>query len=126
MRRSRRRHVELVVDADYRTRLSVGHTACHLASLALNRAVADRWKKEVRADGLGAPDFDGTAIDVSLIVENGSVDTYRLGKSLRKRGFVTEGIAEALPDDRSGDHGGRSPSGRRRMPRCRSSATASG
>lgn len=89
--------VELVVDAAYRTRLSVGHTACHLASLALNRAVADRWKKEVRADGLGAPDFDGTAIDVSLIVENGSVDTYRLGKSLRKRGFVTEGIAEALP-----------------------------
>ncbi|GAA3888800.1 hypothetical protein GCM10022381_33310 [Leifsonia kafniensis] len=89
--------VELVVDADYRRRLSVGHTACHVASLALNRAVADRWKKEVRVDGLGSPDFDGTAIDVSTIRENGSIDTYRLGKSLRKKGFVTEGIAEALP-----------------------------
>jgi alanyl-tRNA synthetase len=89
--------VELVVDAGYRRRLSVGHTACHVASLALNRAVADRWKKEVRVDGLGSPDFDGTAIDVSLIAENGSVDTYRLGKSLRKRGFVTEGLADALP-----------------------------
>jgi Ser-tRNA(Ala) deacylase AlaX len=89
--------VELVVDADYRTRLSVGHTACHLASLALNRAVADRWKKEVRTDGLGSPDFDGTAIDVSTIRENGSIDTFRLGKSLRKKGFVTEGIADALP-----------------------------
>lgn len=89
--------VELVVDADYRTRISAGHTACHLASLALNRAVADRWKKDVRVDGVGAPDFDGTAIDVSLIGENGSTDTYRLGKSLRKRGFVTDGIAEALP-----------------------------
>jgi len=89
--------VELIVDAGYRERLSAGHTACHLASLALNRAVADRWKKEVRLDALGFPDFDGTAIDVSLIIENGSVDTYRLGKSLRKKGFVTEGIAEALP-----------------------------
>lgn len=89
--------VELVVDADYRHHLSVGHTACHLASLALNRAVADRWKKQVRVDGLGSPDFDGTAIDVSTIRENGSIDTYRLGKSLRKKGFVTEGIVDALP-----------------------------
>ncbi|TFC46406.1 metal-dependent hydrolase [Cryobacterium sp. TMT1-21] len=90
--------VEVEVDADYRTRMSAGHTACHLAALGLNLALADRWKKEVRADALGNPDFDGTAIDVSLIGENQSVDTYRLGKSLRKKGFITEGLAEALPE----------------------------
>jgi Ser-tRNA(Ala) deacylase AlaX len=88
--------VEVVVDADVRRRVSAGHTGCHLASLALNQAVAGRWKKETRADGLGNPDFDGLAIDVSLIRENGSTDSYRLGKSLRKKGFVTEGFAEGL------------------------------
>ncbi|MDH6237755.1 metal-dependent hydrolase [Cryobacterium sp. CG_9.6] len=85
------------VDAGIRSRTSAGHTACHLASLALNLAVADRWKKQPRADALGTPDFDGTAIDASLITENASTDTYRLGKSLRKKGFITEGIHEALP-----------------------------
>ena len=90
--------VEVVVDAGYRQRMSAGHTACHLAALALNRALADRWKKDARADALGHPDFDGTAIDVSLIGENGSVDTYRLGKSLRRKGFVTEGLAEQLAE----------------------------
>lgn len=84
------------VDAGARLRTSAGHTGCHVASLALNRAVADRWKKETRTDGLGNPDFDGVAIDVSLIRENGSTDTYRLGKSLRKKGFVTEGLADDL------------------------------
>jgi Ser-tRNA(Ala) deacylase AlaX len=89
--------VHITVDGDYRHALSAGHTACHLASLALNRAVADRWRKEIRPDGLGNPDFDGTANDVSLIREFGSIDTYRLGKSLRKKGFSTDGLAEALP-----------------------------
>lgn len=88
--------VEVEVDAPFRARTSAGHTACHLASLALNGAFAQRWKKEVRPDGLGNPDFDGLAIDVSLIRENGSTDTYRLGKSLRRKGFVTEGVVEAL------------------------------
>ena len=90
----------VVVSADpsFRHRTSAGHTGCHLASLALNQAVADRWKKEVRADGLGKPDFDGTANDVSLIRENGSTDTYRLGKSLRRKGFVTDGLVDSLPE----------------------------
>lgn len=90
--------VDLTVDADFRRALSVGHTACHLASLALNRALADRWKKEIRLDGLGQPDFDGAANDASTIRESGSLDSYRLGKSLRKKGFGTDGIAAALPD----------------------------
>ncbi|MET0854172.1 MAG: metal-dependent hydrolase [Microterricola sp.] len=90
--------VELVVDADYRRALSLGHSGCHLAALALNRAVADRWGKEVRPDGLGSPDFDGIAIESSLIGEFGSVDTYRLNKSLRRKGFDAEGLADALPE----------------------------
>ncbi|RZU66086.1 alanyl-tRNA synthetase [Microterricola gilva] len=90
--------VELVVDAEYRRALSLGHSGCHLAALALNRAVAGRWSKEVRADGLGSPDFDGIAIESSRIGEFGSVDTYRLNKSLRRKGFDAEGLADALPE----------------------------
>lgn len=88
--------VTVVVDEGYRNALSIGHTACHLASLALNRAVADRWTKEVRPDALGEPDFDGAAIDSSTIRENGSTDVFRLNKSLRRKGFSTDGLAEQL------------------------------
>ena len=89
--------VTVTVDAEYRRELSLGHTACHLASLALNRALADRWTKESPADALGSPNFDQAANDTSTIVPNGSFDTYRLNKSLRRKGFVTDGFAEALP-----------------------------
>lgn len=78
-------HVE--VDAGFRRALSVGHTACHLASLALDRALAGSWSKEVRTDALGAPAFDAEAIEESRILEHGSRDEYRIGKSLRKKGF---------------------------------------
>ena len=88
----------VVVDEEYRNALSVGHTACHLASLALNRAVADRWTKEVRLDGLGEPDFDGAAIAGSTIRPKGSTDVFRLNKSLRRKGFSTDGLAEQLAD----------------------------
>ncbi|GAA0911281.1 metal-dependent hydrolase [Nonomuraea longicatena] len=87
--------VELVVDAAYREALSAGHSACHLAALALNAALADRWRKEVGLDALGHPDFDQSAITSSRIGERASVDVYRLGKSLRKKGFA----AEDLPVD---------------------------
>ncbi|TYC99924.1 metal-dependent hydrolase [Arthrobacter echini] len=83
------------VDASYRAAVSAGHTGCHLASLALNRALADRWKKVVAADALGAPNFDALAIDTTTIGEASSVDTYRLGKSLRRKGFAVEGIDTA-------------------------------
>ena len=39
--------VRLEVDAAHRDPLSAGHTACHLAALALNAALADRWRKPV-------------------------------------------------------------------------------
>lgn len=79
--------VEVTVDEGYRTALSAGHTACHLASLALDAALADAWTKEVGGDALGNPDFESHASQSSRIHENGSVDVYRVGKSLRKRGF---------------------------------------
>ncbi|TAM66600.1 MAG: metal-dependent hydrolase [Microbacteriaceae bacterium] len=88
--------VEVVVDGDYRRALSTGHTACHVASLALNAALAGRWTKDTRVDGLGNPDFDGLAIESSRIRDNGSTDRFRLNKSLRRKGFTTEGLADEL------------------------------
>jgi alanyl-tRNA synthetase len=78
---------DVVVDAEYRAALSAGHTACHLASLALDEALAEAWRKDVPTDALGAPAFDSLAISQSRIVEDGSRDVYRIGKSLRRKGF---------------------------------------
>ncbi len=92
--------VAVTVDVDYRAALSAGHTACHLASLALDAALADAWTKPVPVDALGHPAFDALAIQSSRIAENGSIDVYRIGKSLRKKGFdvasldVTDAVAE--------------------------------
>lgn len=90
--------VELEVDAARRAALSRGHTACHLASLALDIALADLWRKDAGADALGNPDFEGRANQSSRIHGDGSVDEYRLGKSLRKAGFDTETFAATLAD----------------------------
>lgn len=90
--------VSLAVDAEKRAGLSRGHTACHLASLALDLAVADLWRKDPGTDALGTPDFEGRANQSSRIHEDGAVDEYRLGKSLRKAGFDTETFAATLSD----------------------------
>lgn len=89
--------IKLHVDAERRRRLSASHSACHLTGLALNASLADRWRKPVRTDGLGRPDFDGTAITSSRITVEGTTDTYRLGSSLRRSGFVGDGLAEEIP-----------------------------
>lgn len=88
--------VEIEADGATRRSLSLGHTACHAASLALNRALADRWNKDARQDALGSPDFDGVAIASSRIHPEGSVDRYRLNKSLRRAGFDASGLADGL------------------------------
>ena len=79
--------VEVEADAAYRAALSAGHTACHLASLALDAALADAWRKDAALDALGAPAFDALAIQESRILPDGSRDAYRIGKSLRRKGF---------------------------------------
>ncbi|HEY7961867.1 MAG TPA: hypothetical protein VID29_08100, partial [Solirubrobacteraceae bacterium] len=87
--------VTLRVDEGYRQALSRSHSLCHLVSLALNAALADAWRKDPGAsDSLGNPDFDKLAIRSSVIGEDGSLDTYRVGKHLRKAGFS----AAALDD----------------------------
>lgn len=90
--------VSLTVDGARRAGLSRGHTACHLASLALDAAVADLWRKEIATDPLGNPDFEGRANQSSRIGLDGSVDEYRLGKSLRRAGFDSEGLATSLAE----------------------------
>ncbi|MDH6138056.1 MULTISPECIES: metal-dependent hydrolase [Kitasatospora] len=89
--------VALAVDAERRAALSAAHTGCHLLALALNEALAERWRKDPgRADAFGNPDFDSLAMASSVMDTEASTDTYRLGKSLRKKGFTTD-AADGLP-----------------------------
>jgi len=97
--------VMLRVDEDYRQALSRSHSRCHLVSLALNAALKEAWRKEPPArDSLGSPDFDKLAIVSSKIDERGSLDSYRIGKHLRKSGFSaetlndTQALAEIVAD----------------------------
>ncbi|MEK6342514.1 MAG: metal-dependent hydrolase [Curtobacterium sp.] len=79
--------VTVTVDPDLRAALSVAHSACHLAALALDAVLADHWSKPVSEDALGHPAFDSLAIVRSSIHEYRSEDEYRIGKSLRKKGL---------------------------------------
>ncbi|MGL6150966.1 MAG: hypothetical protein ACRC1N_07230, partial [Aeromonas sobria] len=73
--------VELQVDSAARHALSLGHSGCHLAALALNRALIPYWRKEVNErDALGQPDFDRLAIQSSRVEPMGSREQYRIGK----------------------------------------------
>ncbi len=87
--------VRLNVDERYRRLLSASHSRCHLVSLALNAALAEAWRKEPPArDSLGNPDFDKLAIVSSRIDEAGSVDVYRIGKHVRKKGFSADALSD--------------------------------
>lgn len=90
--------VEVSVDGAYRRALSAGHTACHAASLALNRRLAGAWKKDAPRDAAGNPNFDALAIETSTILEDGSRDIYRLGRSLRRKGFQGDVLLAGLAD----------------------------
>lgn len=70
-----------------RAGFSIAHSRSHLFALALNRALATYWRKEVPTDSLGSPDFDKLAIQRSRLALDHSLETYRLGKSLRRKGF---------------------------------------
>ena len=90
------RPIVLSVDPDRRVLLSAVHTACHLTAYAFNDAVGGLWKKPARPDALGRPDFDNFACTLSRHHEAGfALDTYRLGKSLRKS-FDTDTLLSGL------------------------------
>ncbi|WP_030056615.1 MULTISPECIES: metal-dependent hydrolase [Streptomyces] len=98
------RTAALAVDADRRGALSASHSGCHLLALALNAALAPRWRKDPgRSDAFGNPDFDSLAMAGSVMDTEASTDTYRLGKSLKKKGFTVDAteefpaLADALP-----------------------------
>lgn len=87
--------VTLHVDERYREALSRSHSRCHLVSLALNAALREAWRKDPPTrDSLGNPDFDKLAIVSSKIDERGSLDSYRVGKHLRKSGFSVEALSD--------------------------------
>lgn len=88
--------VSLSADKERRHRLSLAHTGCHLAALALNQSVSKLWNKPAKLDSLGHADFDQYAIEKSSINELTSQDTYRLGKSIRKAGCDTEKLLSML------------------------------
>ncbi|MFL9627495.1 alanyl-tRNA editing protein [Aeromonas jandaei] len=89
--------VELQVDSAARHALSLGHSGCHLAALALNRTLTPYWRKEVsELDALGQPDFDRLAIQSSRVEPCGSREQYRIGKSLRKKGVNNEALLADL------------------------------
>ncbi|WP_392339266.1 alanyl-tRNA editing protein [Moritella marina] len=89
--------VELVVDANFQVALSRGHSAGHLSSYALNKVLEQTyWRKDAsRKDVLNSRDFHSYAQVLSIVSENQSTDSYRLGKTLKKRGLnVTEMLAD--------------------------------
>lgn len=90
--------VEVDVDPEFRNNISLHHTGCHLAALALNIAVKDLWKKEVRAqdrDSLGHGNFDKLAIKSSFIFEGRTEDLYRIGNTMKKS-FNREDMVKTL------------------------------
>jgi len=91
--------VTLEVDRIYRDALSLQHTGVHLAALALNHCAARFWTKDPNdPDTLGAPNLDKAAVTESKITADHSTDTYRLGKSLRKKGFDRDAFLTDLAD----------------------------
>jgi alanyl-tRNA synthetase len=92
--------VQLEVEPDRRAALSRAHTACHLAALAINAEAAPWWREGhgARSDSLGSPDLDAMAIERSRIEPDRSIDEYRLGKSIRKKGLDSAALLAGLDD----------------------------
>ncbi|QIL86018.1 alanyl-tRNA editing protein [Vibrio sp. HDW18] len=91
-------HVQLIVDAAYQASLSRGHSAGHLAYLALNKVLAQSyWRKDAeRKDAHGYFDFNSYAQVSSYVTPDCSTDSYRLGKTLRKRGLNSDDVLRDL------------------------------
>lgn len=90
--------VRLEVDRARRDALSLQHTGIHLAALALNQCAASFWTKDYAdLDALGVPNLDKAAVAGSEIAEDRSTDRFRIGKSLRKKGFDRDAFLADLP-----------------------------
>lgn len=96
-------HIALQVNKPYQLALSRGHSAGHLAYLALNKVLAEGyWRKDAdRKDPHGNYDFNSYAQETSFVTPDKCLDTYRLGKTLRKRGLNS---ADMLSDLRDIEH----------------------
>ncbi|MDR1885606.1 MAG: hypothetical protein LBQ56_04970 [Synergistaceae bacterium] len=89
--------VILQVDRSIRWRLSRAHSAAHVMSYALNESFSRRWRREVSTlDGMGNPNFDAIAAEMSSIDLLSCSDRYRLGKTMRKKGFSTDGLSDDI------------------------------
>ncbi len=90
--------VNLEVDKEYQQALSRGHSAGHLSYLALNKVLAAQyWRKDAdRKDPHGNHDFNSYAQVTSFVTEDKCLDTYRLGKTLRKRGLNSADMLKDL------------------------------
>lgn len=92
--------VMLKVDKLYQLSLSRGHSAGHIAYLALNKVLVEGkyWRKDAdRKDPHGYNDFNSYAQESSFVTEDQCTDTYRLGKTLRKRGLNSADVLQDLP-----------------------------
>lgn len=91
--------LELCVDKAYQQALSRGHSAGHLAYLALNKVLVNGgyWRKKAdRKDPHGNYDFNSYAQQTSVVTQDLCVDHYRLGKTLRKRGLNSVEVLNSL------------------------------
>jgi alanyl-tRNA synthetase len=86
--------VRLAVDQQRQHGFSLGHSAGHIASLALNQVLTEKYWRKVpdRLDGLGSYDFNSYAQQKSVVSTQKCWDHYRLGKTLKKRGLNTKDV----------------------------------
>ncbi|GEM76535.1 metal-dependent hydrolase [Vibrio sagamiensis NBRC 104589] len=90
--------VSLQVDKEFQLSLSRGHSAGHIAYLALNKVLTQNyWRKDAdRKDPHGNYDFNSYAQETSFVTPDKCLDTYRLGKTLRKRGLNSAEVVNDL------------------------------
>ncbi|WP_225815522.1 hypothetical protein [Photorhabdus antumapuensis] len=88
--------VTLSVNDETRYRVSAAHSMAHFMSLALNKATNHLWSKVYDTDDLGNYNLDKAAIYQSSVTELKSVDIYRFGKSIKKKGFDKNILIENL------------------------------
>ncbi|CAM3227522.1 hypothetical protein [Xenorhabdus nematophila] len=89
-------NIKLSVDAETRHKISAAHSMAHFMSLALNKAANKYWNKGYETDSLGNFNLDKAAIFKSSISELKSIDIYRFGKSIKKKGFDKSSFMENI------------------------------